>query len=436
MVGVLFYHCDGGMTQLGFRIFSALLVLLIACAPAYSARQGSSINEVDETTKLIEIHGVVTQQRKYSIVVQSGLDEFEIKLPIRVPVQRELIRPELDFEHSKLSITLPCTGVGGIQKENKRVELPLPNPSYVRLIFENPTAKQAFLTGKNKRVAQYSLEELSKALNKMADGPNELSGLLIQSGNELFIETDNGNLPLILGAKTNLLSGFSIADLVQDSEVSILALEIENQLVAQDVRFQVATVTQAIDSENELPTMLSLGDMVSFSYQRALHEQFAEQFEVYHPPTNCGGSNNWKLLNRWLGDYRNESWDVVLFNCGMLDHSMSKEAYQSNLDKWITTILPASKQIVWISNTPIQGTAAPTSSNELVGRVSGRMKLQNQWAAEVIEAYPEIKTCDFWQLIKEGEESDFSKWWASSRPQFDYPQSKILANKIAEVLSE
>ena len=260
----------------------------------------------------------------------------------------------------------------------------------------------------------------------------QLVGTLEQdeSGFKMIIESQP--YTIVLGGKVNLLSGFSILDLGVGTEVSLRAKEIEEQWVAQEIHFQKTP----FNSFTNLPRILSLGDMVSFSYQRALHEELQGRYTVSHPPANCGGSSNWAHLNRWLGDYSNRRWEVVLFNAGMLDHQLEKEQYQDNLRRWIETIRPACEQLIWLTTTPIQGDIEESIDAKLVGKVPGRMKLQNAWAAEVMTEYPEVKICDLWNVVNDGRDSGFKEWWASNRPQFNYRQSKLIAKAISETLGE
>ena len=388
------------------------------------------LNEIEsEDKKDRSIHGVVTQQNKYSIVVRSGDQSFEIKLPETVPIARELIRPKFDLENSKLQMTLPCTGPGGDQSKNQLVELPLFEKTYLVATFNSETNLTAFFNKRTNLISRYSLFD-SEPENL---GPLQISGELKQIDQGFVLATDVQQYPVELGARENLLAGFSILDLEPGTEISVDAMFVEDEWVAQKIQFQ--KVPQQGEPNSDLPRILSIGDMVSFSYQRALHERFDQKFVVMHPPTNCGNSNNWPLLHRWLGDYSERQWDVILFNTGMLDHQLSKEAYQENLKHWVETIRPAGKRLIWLTTTPVQGAIVEPIDN-LTGKVPGRMKLQNRWAAEVLSEYPQIEICDLWQTVVDGRDADFKDWWNSTRPQFNYKQSKKVAEAIAEAIGD
>lgn len=389
--------------------------------------QQSSLDAQAADVDTVVVHGVVTQRKKYSIIVQSGQQQYEVKLPSTVPIARELIRPKFDFLNSQVQITLPCTGVGGDQSKNEVVDLALPNPTYLVASFKTPENRKAFQSGRTKTIGSFTLFKKPQTI----DDDRKLAGVLESSSDGYSLVIGSSRLSVELGTKVNLLSGFTILDLEEGVEVTLKADRVDDQWIAQRIQFQKrGTVVAAEDK----PRMLSLGDMVSFSYQRALHDQFGEQYQVIHPPANCGGSENWKLVNRWLGPYSTRRWDVILFNVGMLDSNLGKEAYQSNLRKWLEAIQPAGVKVVWLTTTPVQGATGGQGTDELVGKVPGRMKLQNQWAAEVLSDYPAVVTCDLWQIVADGRETDFQEWWQKSRPQFNFRQSKKLAAAIAETL--
>lgn len=425
-------------SSLGFLILLLIGNTFLRPAPGQEFDQLLKDMEGDQppvVQPVAEIHGVVVSQKKYSISVQSGELRFDIKLPSTVPIERELVRPKIDLSQSSVQMTLPCTGEGGNQALNQKIKLPLTETTFLLARFRTPQDRDSFLSGETSTVNDYCLFPSPSKI----DSPNHLQGRLQQVGNDFQLEMDGKSVPVKLGNRSNRLGGFSILDLRPGSEISVKAIETENGWVAQRISFQQSkpdNTATAEDNSNPLPRILSLGDMVSFSYQRALHQQFDGKYRVFHPPTTCGGSSNWPMLNRWLGDYSSQQWDVILFNTGMHDNRLSKQKYQQNLRRWIEAIQPAGRKIVWLTTTPIQGTPPNGSQDELVGKVPGRMNLQNQWASEVLQEYPSIETCDLWQIVKDGEKSDFKEWWADQRPQFNFRQAKKLAEAIANTIEK
>ena len=105
------------------KIFS--LIVVIALAGRAEGQQFDQLLEdidlADPTTESTDklIHGVVTKQNKYSIVVRSADQDFDVKLPQSAPIFRELIRPKFDLSNSIVTITLPCTGSGGDQSKKR-----------------------------------------------------------------------------------------------------------------------------------------------------------------------------------------------------------------------------------------------------------------------------------------------------------------------------
>lgn len=324
-------------------------------------------------------------------------------------------------------MTLPCSGEKGQQQLNQQVELPLPEPVYLKATFSDLDLIE-FKENNIQLINRYSLLAQPSVTNS-----NQLVGRLEQQDNKLYLVRDGSRRPVDLGTRVNLLSGYTIADLVPGTPISLYVLEEaqndETSLIAQEVRFQPSIKPENVSN---LPTLLCLGDMISFGYQKALHEKLGEQYFIYHPPTNCGSSSNWPLLNRWLGDYQQQPWDVILFNAGMLDSSMDKDDYQANLKKWIELLSLTNAKLVWLTTTPIPSGVPQSVNTQLVGKVPGRMDMQNQWAAEVLEDHPEIAVCDLWKVVKSGEEGVFADWWKGKRTQFNYKQSLPLVEALVE----
>lgn len=412
----------------------ALLLIsgvLLAGIQAPGQQFDQLLDEIEsEDEKDRSIHGVVTQQNKYSIVVRSGDQSFEIKLPATVPITRELIRPEFDLNRSTLQMKLPCTGSGGDQSKNQVVELPLFEKIYLVATFSSEKNLTSFFNKQTNLINRYSLFD-SQPENL---GPLQVSGELKQIDQEFVLETEVQKYPVKLGGRESLLAGFSILDLEPGTEISVHAMFVEGEWIAQKIQFQ--KIPQPGNQNSELPRILSIGDMVSFSYQRALHERFDGRYMIFHPPTNCGNSNNWPLLGRWLGDYSERRWDIILFNTGMMDHQLDKAAYQENLKRWVEAIRPAGKRLIWLTTTPVQGSLVEPIDDGTTGKVAGRMKLQNRWAAEVLSEYPEIEICDLWRTVVDGRDSEFKDWWDSTRPQFTYKQSKKIVEVIAETIGD
>ena len=61
---------------------------------------------------------------------------------------------------------------------------------------------------------------------------------------------------------------------------------------------------QAAHDDPKLPRYLFIGDSISGNYDRGLREALKGEFNLHHPPTNCGPARNGaKSIHHWLGAY-------------------------------------------------------------------------------------------------------------------------------------
>ena len=65
------------------------------------------------------------------------------------------------------------------------------------------------------------------------------------------------------------------------------------------------------------------------------------------------------------------------------------------------------------------------------GYEPGAMKLQNEWAAEVMAEFPDVVVCDLWQVVRHDTSGVYDDWWKDPYPQFDYFESVPLARALA-----
>ena len=72
----------------------------------------------------------------------------------------------------------------------------------------------------------------------------------------------------------------------------------------------------------------------------------------------------------------------------------------------------------------------------LASQCSLRMNLQNQWASTVLKEFPEIASCDLWQLVKDQENERYADWWKGESVSFNYLESVPLGRKVAESVSQ
>jgi len=202
-------------------------------------------------------------------------------------------------------------------------------------------------------------------------------------------------------------------------------------------------VTPLGDSANtddpNLPRYLFIGDSISGNYDASLRAALKGKFNLHHPPTNCGPSTKGRAnIVSWLGAYgeKGRHWDVISFNHGHWDATNTKADYQGNLEAIITELKKTKAKLVWVTTCPVPGrkdAAGPLGEDgRAPGRKTGVMqKYLNPWALEVIRRHPEISVCDQWQLVEDGKNDVFKKWWGGHDVHFGGEQAKALGEFLA-----
>jgi len=327
----------------------------------------------------------------------------------------------------------------GVHENDTVLTWPLPDPAFVSGMFRNRAELTQALS---KSVPM--LDRFVVGSQPVDVGPLTIQGQLSESRQDgQFFLDDRGRVqPVKLGSRRGLLSGFTISDLKPyQTSVWVQGQMNGDTLVANRIRFEYqGDPRQGFDSK--LPNLLSLGDIVSYDYQRSLIESLAGKVNVHHPPTWMGPSKNWDRLHHYVGqlDPATPFWDVITFNYGIRDHRETRENYQANLRKAIGLLQRTGAKLVWVNSTPIptgfgaaSGSGLPNGTdNLLTGHVPGRMEMQNRWAAQVIGEYPEIETCDLWQVVKDNQGQAYDDWWQGKQFNFQSPQSGPLGRAVAE----
>ncbi len=419
-------------------------------APRETSEGGASTRL--ESGQQIRIDGVVTQRQKYSFTLQAAERDFEVFIPNATAVRLRLTRPVIDWEHRQLLITLPISAADGNADNNQVLRYPIPNRVFLTAEFSSAEQKRQVMAASDKRWAKYTL---SAAPGRPADLPFYLQGELLpgKQPGAFQLRTAGGLHSCGLGPRHGKLEGFSILDLQPHVTEAFVIGGFDGEKVTAE-RIEFMHVGDPLPNENpDLPRCLFLGDSISFNYQRPLREALSGVVNLHHPPTNCGGSDNWTSIHRWLGSYRQpgRNWDVIAFNFGLQDDQLTKTEYQSNLRQAIDQLRKADAKLIWVTTTPIpfgmlDGAGTRQSPDErkaliesaralappqLVGHLPGRMAMQNRWAAEVLIDHPDIAVCDLWQVVEDGRSGDFSEWWFGKRPNFEYSHSVSLGRELA-----
>ena len=153
---------------------------------------------------------------------------------------------------------------------------------------------------------------------------------------------------------------------------------------------------------------------------------------IHHPPTNCGGAENWRDIHRWVANPNrtDRRWDVVAFNFGLHDINESESVWKDNLRSAIKALEKTGAKLVWINSTPMpHGLAEPYAGNQPMGKVRGRMKLQNQWATDVLRDFPAVDTCDLWNLVTQNADGTYDEWLKGKAVTFNGPESAPLGRR-------
>ena len=197
---------------------------------------------------------------------------------------------------------------------------------------------------------------------------------------------------------------------------------------------------QAASDDPGLPRYLFIGDSISANYDRGLREALKGEFNIHHPPTNCGPSGKGKAnIVEWLGAYeeKGRDWDVISFNFGHWEVGRDKETYQSNLEAVIKELKKTDAKLIWVTTCPVPRGFPPsgglTSDGKAKYRTSGVMeKYLNPWALEVMKRHLEISICDQWQYVKDHEDGIFQEWWAGKNVHFGGEPGDALGRFLAE----
>ena len=382
------------------------------------------------------MNGLVLDCRKYSFTLQALDQTYQVEIPNGTPMLMKLNRPSFDFDKGTVSTSLMLSAKDGNPENDQVLSWKLPDPTIVTMEFRNAEEKKA--------IRDQSVPELDRFIltaQPFADPDQSIAGELQRNrvSGELFLNDQGKVFGVKLGSRRGLLAGFSIMDLIPNqTSVWVQGVRDGDAIVASRIRFEYLG-NPAAEFDPALPNILSLGDLTSVEYQRPLIEALQGRANVHHPPTWSGPSRNWNRLHHYIGklDSDQPTWDVITFNYGIQDDKETREDYQRNLRNAIRQLQRTGAKLIWVNNAPIpNGYPTGNPSQPLRGRVQGRMNLQNQWASTVLKEFPEIVSCDLWQLVKDQENERYADWWKGESVSFNYLESVPLGRKVAESVSQ
>ena len=127
-------------------------------------------------------------------------------------------------------------------------------------------------------------------------------------------------------------------------------------------------------------------------------------------------------------------WDVISLNFGHWSSGGTREEYQEHLELIISQLEKTGAKLIWVTTCPV-----PLGYGKaLVGRKAGRMRLQNEWAAEVVPRHPKITVRDQWQFVKDNRDGIYTEWWRGRNVHFGGKPAdelgRLLAQHVMEVL--
>ena len=410
-----------------------LTTILLICLVAVMTAQptdGQTISGANPD--VVRVNGLVIDRKKYSFTLQTLDRNYTVKIPNGTPVLMKLNKPNFDLMNRTISVVLMQSAADGNAANDEVLSWPLADPTYISSTFDDPGEMKRVLDQQTRKLERYIVSS-----TPFERTPLTFGGELAESRTDnLFFLNDHGGIHSVkLGTRRGLLSGFTIMDLQPlQSSVWVQGAWDGDTVVASRIRLEyLGDPTAGFDES--LPSLLSLGDVTSYDYQRPLIEALAGKVNFHHPPAWTGPSKNWDRLHHYIGvlDSATPVWDVISFNYGIHDDTQSRQQYQQNLRNVVRLLKRTGARLVWVNSTPVpNGFSGGDPNQPLEGRVRGRMKLQNQWAVDVMKDFPEIAVCDLWQVVKDGEQDVFSQWWTKNQINFEYSQSIPLGRTLAK----
>jgi acyl-CoA thioesterase-1 len=401
---------------------------------------GLNTQPTSAETKKRTIFGVVIEQRKYSIRIASGMDDIEIAIPDKTPIDQRLDRPRIDLASNVVLQELLASQEPG-SAIPVEVQENLPEPLGLMAEFAHISERRRIMSEHPKKFIRYRLLPFDQ-LPSEPENELLLTGKVISvdERGQLVLRTDTEELLAELGNRDGRLGARTIADLRPlESEVEIQADQIDGKWVAQSVLYRRVKLTSA-KTPGEPLRVLVLGDEVSLSYLNSFRNKLGRAYHVHHPPENCRGSANWERLPMWLGPYRQPGyqWDVIVFNLGLGDLNTDTTAYQAALQEFIPPLRATGAQLIWVSTTPLpkgwEGTIANAGRKIPRAEAQAKIKELNAAALTAIEAAESIPILDLSAEMEPQLETSFATWWAGKSPMLGRELGDWVAEKIAQTL--
>ncbi len=179
----------------------------------------------------MELQGVVRTRNKYSIVVESGSQQYLVRFTRSTRVMLKLASPRIFFDKQQL-----ITRVEGDPKQFRAFEFQ--TPLYLRTEFDHRNQYRRVMAMPVKRLSNYVLSNELPA-SPRNEGEWMVTGKLTAglTNRQIKLETGETVYDVIL-AKRGRLTGFSIAELLADkTAVRIQAATVGDQIDAREILF-------------------------------------------------------------------------------------------------------------------------------------------------------------------------------------------------------
>ena len=204
----------------------------------------SSANAKNKTATVeVNIDGLVTGLKKYSMTIQSGDKTYTVKLANGAPIGMRMNQPWFDWKNNRVVVDALRYPNDPNAKSAKRVAMKLPAEKLFLISrFTDVEHMTKIMATNVKRINYYLItpEDLGAHLPTAAE-PYISGELVIQKNGQPRLQIEEQLMPIRLGFKTATMNGFSITALKPEkTQVFLSAVEgpNENELIATRILFQ------------------------------------------------------------------------------------------------------------------------------------------------------------------------------------------------------
>ena len=240
-----------GLLKRIIRFQSIQFIILVSAAASFAQEKTDERLKLETTTNpnksIVEIEGLVTEQKKYSIVVSSADETYDIKITKDTKIELKCVSPLVSLEKNKLRIAR--TG-GAKQFKEYAIETPL----YLIANFDHQNQFNRTMAAEPKRINQFTISTDKKSLSEKRTELFLLGEVLPgDSGRQLKLKTEKETFQILLG-KRGSWQGFSQLDLVaEETSVRIQGL-VDDQNTVEARRIQFWPISSAANGKADDPS--------------------------------------------------------------------------------------------------------------------------------------------------------------------------------------